>query len=90
MQNHINEETIIKLGKLSNIKVDDIEKTIKDLEGVISFMDNINGFNEKVSKIEEDNSDIWREDIPIKNDVFKELDNSKKSEDYFLVPKILD
>ena len=87
---HINEETIHKLEKLSNIKVDDVNKTISDLEGILSFMDNLSNFKEEVKVEKEDNKDIFREDEVKKDNVFSKLDKEKIEDNLFIVPKIIE
>lgn len=87
---HISEQTIHKLEKLSNIKVDNVEQTIQDLEGVIGFMDNISKFDIDVEVIEEENKDIFREDTPNNNDIFEKMNGSNISDNYFVVPKIIE
>lgn len=86
----VNEDLISKLEKLSKLKIEDKSKMVSELEEVVSFMENINTFDKDTEQKKILNIDIFREDIPVKNGVFGELQKEFIENDSFMVPKIIE
>jgi len=91
----INEELIKKLENLAMIEIENKEEMAKDLSEIVEFVELLNEID--TSNIDAafrvlDATTPFREDIPQKSDVIKEvLKNAPKSKDgYFIVPKIIE
>lgn len=93
----ITKETLHKIAHLARLEVNeqDNDKMLKDINGMIAFVDKLNEVNtDGVEPLTTMSHEInaWRED-EIKSDLNHEqaLKNApKKDKDYFLVPKILE
>lgn len=86
----INESTITKLEKLSNLKIANKEKMIEDLESVLNFMENIQNFEYNKSNQQINNENIFRDDVIIKNNTISTMKNINMEDNCFIVPKIIE
>lgn len=93
----VNEALIDRLGELSKLKFDDVEKKqrMQDLKQILSFVEKLNEVD--TDGVEpllfvNDSKNTWREDVPSPALGQKEaLKNAPlKDTDYFKVPKVID
>ena len=93
----IDKNQVKKVAKLSRISLDDskLESLSKDLDSILSFVDQLNELNTKeikainsiVNKTLEPRDDII-DDGKIKNEILK--NSPEKNEDFFIVPKVVE
>jgi len=91
----IDEKLLLKLEKLTMLKVEDKESMINELNQIVEFVEVLN--EAKTDNVEATFNTLntatpMREDIPIQNDAITIiLENAPKVEgNYFIVPKILE
>ena len=91
----IDEKLLLKLEKLTMLKVEDKESMINELNQIVEFVEVLN--EAKTDNVEATFNTLntatpMREDIPIQNDALAIiLENAPKVEgNYFIVPKILE
>ena len=89
--------SLLKLGKLSKIKIDDdkISSLSKDLGSILNFIDRLQSIDtEEVDPTSNslDQSLVMRDDIAIdKNSANEILENAPEKElDFFSVPKVIE
>ena len=89
--------SLLKLGKLSKIKIDDdkLSSLSKDLGSILNFIDRLQSLNtEEVDPTSNslDQSLVMRDDIAIdKNSANEILENAPEKElDFFSVPKVIE
>jgi len=94
----IDNELISNLCKLSKLEINDKEKYSDDLKEIITFMNNLNKFDENIIENEKNNEKIFRDDIETSfNNLNQEnlitlmrKKNIYIEENYFTVPKIIE
>jgi aspartyl-tRNA(Asn)/glutamyl-tRNA(Gln) amidotransferase subunit C len=94
----VDNDILLKLEKLSSLKVDNEhrEETIKQLNEIVSFVDNLNELNTDdlgISFNPSGKETFLREDIPFKQEevAISILKNAPLSEDnFFIVPAIIE
>ena len=89
--------SLLKLGKLSKIKIDDdkLSSLSKDLGSILNFIDRLQSlYTEEVDPTSNslDQSLVMRDDIAIdKNSANEILENAPEKElDFFSVPKVIE
>jgi aspartyl-tRNA(Asn)/glutamyl-tRNA(Gln) amidotransferase subunit C len=93
----IDTETVLKIARLSRIKINESESTDiqKDLNRIVEFVkklgeidiDRIDEFNFGKTNIE----DMRKDDVTIYDNTYDILKNTKnKNQDFFTVPKIVE
>ena len=92
-----NKNSLLKLGKLSKIKIDDnkLSSLSKDLGSILNFIDRLQSLDtEEVDPTSNslDQSLVMRDDIAIdKNSANEILENAPEKElDFFSVPKVIE
>ena len=93
----IDKNQVKKVAKLSRISLDDkkIDSLSKDLDSILTFVEKLNELDTKeiktlksiTNKTLEARNDIV-DDGKIKNDILK--NSPEKSEDFFIVPKVIE
>ena len=93
----IDKNQVKKVAKLSRISLDDkkIDSLSKDLDSILTFVEKLNELDTKeiktlksiTDKTLEARNDIV-DDGKIKNDILK--NSPEKSEDFFIVPKVIE
>lgn len=93
----INTTLLEKLEKLSLLKIadDKRDEVTEQLASILSFVENLNELDEKLTSFHADNHETFvslRHDIPSSSDVMKEIaQHAPKVEDnFFIVPKIIE
>ncbi|MFA6524429.1 MAG: Asp-tRNA(Asn)/Glu-tRNA(Gln) amidotransferase subunit GatC [Candidatus Paceibacterota bacterium] len=64
-----------KLAELAKIEISDTEKEtlLKDLDGILGYVKQIESIEVKDVNIEYENKNVWREDVPISSVFSSEL-----------------
>ena len=89
----ITKEEVLKIARLSKIKItdDEVGPILKQLQDVLEYAQRVKEVAADVKEPGNKNINVFREDVVIKSDPKKLLEQAPSQEDdFFIVPKILD
>ena len=89
----ITKEEVLKIAQLSKIKIaeSEVEPILKQLQDVLGYAQRVKEIAADIKEPSNKNINVSREDVVIKSDPIKILNQAPSHEDgFFIVPKILD
>ncbi len=89
----ISKEEVLKIAKISSLDIrdDEVQAMIKQLEHVLSYAERVTEVAADVQEPSTKNVNFFREDVVIKTDPELILSRApEREEDFFVVPAILD
>jgi aspartyl-tRNA(Asn)/glutamyl-tRNA(Gln) amidotransferase subunit C len=89
----ISKDEVLKIAEMSRVSLreDEIQSMKKHLESVLSYAEKVQEIAADIEEPSNKNVNVFREDVVVKGDAEKILDQAvEREENYFVVPVIIE